>query len=374
MRLTFDFECSTSNKGNPFDQTNQAVCLGLKHNDEKPYVYFNMEGVQRIFNEATLLIGFNIKFDLHWLRRIGCSYNGRLWDCQLAEFILGNQSHPYPALNDCAEEYDLPVKDDRVKQYWEQGIDTKDIPKEILEEYCKQDVDLTYQVYLKQLELFKTTHKHKYKLFLLSMADTAVLAEMEYNGMCWDEGLSSIKSSQCGEKLDILQKEILGEYSHIPINLNSGDHLSALLYGGTISHEFKVPVGEFKTGAKIGQTRYKWLKEDYVLPRRFEPLPKSELKKEGFWSTDEQTLRSLKGSKQDKQILVALEDYAKTEKLKGTYYDGYNALRLKMNWPVNKLHGQYNQVVARTGRLSSSQPNLQNISPEAKQLFYSRFS
>ena len=100
-----------------------------------------------------------------------------------------------------------------MSELWDQGIDTDQIDREILTEYCTRDVDLTYQIYLKQLELFKTTHAHKYKLFLLGMADTQVLLEMEWNGMCWDEGLSSIKSSECETKLNELRATILGVLS-----------------------------------------------------------------------------------------------------------------------------------------------------------------
>ena len=55
------------------------------------------------------------------------------------------------------------------------------------------------------------------------------------------------------------------------------------------------------------------------------------------------------------------------------YYQGLPELRSKMNWPVGKLHGILNQCVAKTGRLSSTKPNLQNFDGEIKQLFGSRY-
>ena len=104
MRLTLDFEVSTSNKGNPYDQTNKAVCLGLKVNDNTTNVlYDDFSSVQELLKETTLVIGFNWKFDGAWLRRLGYEYAGRLWDCQYAEFILRNQCNPYPSLSDCAD-------------------------------------------------------------------------------------------------------------------------------------------------------------------------------------------------------------------------------------------------------------------------------
>jgi DNA polymerase I-like protein with 3'-5' exonuclease and polymerase domains len=57
-----------------------------------------------------------------------------------------------------------------------------------------------------------------------------------------------------------------------------------------------------------------------------------------------------------------------------TYYRGLLKLATELNWKENKIHGQLNQCVARTGRLSSSKPNLQNFDGGIKGLFYSRFT
>src|SRR5690606_27629138 len=84
----------------------------------------------RCIEDATLLIGFNIKFDLHWLRRYGIRPNDkvRIWDCQLAEFIITGQQGAYPSLDGCCEKYGLGQKDDRISEYWKLGVDTTDIP------------------------------------------------------------------------------------------------------------------------------------------------------------------------------------------------------------------------------------------------------
>ncbi len=373
--LTLDFEVTTSNKGNPFDQTNKAVCIGYKYNDEQTEVDFDVQRTSTGLRMDSLVIGFNLKFDLHWLRRMGSVPTGRLWCCQVAEFLIRNQCNPYPSLDDTCRTYGLSSKLDIVKsEYWEKGIDTNQVPPDILAEYCAHDVDLTYQIYLKQKELFETTHSHKYNLFRVMMADLAVLEEMEWNGMYWDSQTALKEATNAASKLTELRQGILGEYSSLPINLNSGDHLSAFLYGGTIVEEFRVPVGVYKTGIKTGLPRYKIMENRYEFPRRFEPLPKSELKKEGYFSTDESTLKQLKGKKKEKEILNLLDNYSKLEKLKGTYYEGITKLIEKKNWTPGILYGQFNQVVARTGRLSSSEPNLQNMSPEAKKLLYSRYA
>jgi hypothetical protein len=158
------------------------------------------------------------------------------------------------------------------------------------------------------------------------------------------------------------------------INLNSNDHCSAFLYGGTIVHETRVPIGLYKTGEKTGQTRYKVMKYKFDLPGVCKPLRGSELQKEGYFSTDEDTLRSIKGSRKSGRLLELLLERSKLEKLRGTYYVGIPAKMREIDSFDGRLHGQFNQCVARTGRLSSSKPNLQNMPPEMKQLLVSRYA
>jgi DNA polymerase I-like protein with 3'-5' exonuclease and polymerase domains len=66
-----------------------------------------------------------------------------------------------------------------------------------------------------------------------------------------------------------------------------------------------------------------------------------------------------------------LIELSKLEKRNGTYYKGLVKLRQEMHWPKNKLHGQYNQCVAKTGRLSSSKPNQQNFDSSLQDIFIS---
>jgi DNA polymerase I-like protein with 3'-5' exonuclease and polymerase domains len=372
MEFVLDYEVTTSNKGNPFDTTNSSVCFGLYNSSYQEVFFKPYPNIQSLLDRTTLLIGFNLKFDLHWLRRDGFTYTGRVWDCQLVEFILNAQSIPYPSLDDCAEKYGLPKKVDIVKtEYWDKGINTDQIPKSVLQVYCAHDTMLTYRLYLAQKQ--KVEQLGLQHIVNLCLADLLVLEEMEWNGLFWDETQATKESSLCEEKLHELRSEILGEHRNLPINLNSNDHLSVFLYGGSLVHEYRVPIGVYKTGNKIGLPRNKVMRETFTFPRKFEPPPKSALQKEGYFSTDEVTLKTIKASKKDRVVLEQLDQYAKIEKLKGTYYDGYNKLRERMNWPTNRLFPQYNQVVAKTGRLSSSNPNGQNQSPEAKQLMYSRY-
>lgn len=159
--LTLDVETTISNKGNPFDLTNKLVCVGLKWKDQMYIEYDHFGTIQHYIDNADLIVGFNIKFDLHWLRRIGVDISKvKVWDCQIGEFLLENQTNPYPSLDKAAEKYGLPLKLDVVKtEYWEKGIDTDEVPRTILSEYLTQDLILTEQVFLKQCKAFGVSYE-----------------------------------------------------------------------------------------------------------------------------------------------------------------------------------------------------------------------
>lgn len=371
--LTSDFETTISNNGNSFDVTNKAVCLGWKQNNNKSYCYFNFEEVGK--NWLTLFdwcIFFNAKFDSHWYRHLGFTLPTKIWCCQIAEFVLSGQTIRFPSLEDTAVKYGLGHKVDVVKlEFWEKGINTDEIPQQLLSDYCCQDVELTYQIYLLQLEQFKQKPQ-LFKLFKLMCQDLLVLEEMEWNGIKYNPQLCKQRSEELSIEIQKIQTQLSLVYPDIYINFNSGDQLSAFLYGGCVYEVVKEPIGLFKTGDRKGQAKFKNVEVEHKLPRLVEPLKKSETKKEGVYKTDENTLRKLKGAAA-KKFVEPLLRLAELEKLVGTYYKGIPELATKMHWPVDMIHGQFNQVVAQTGRLSSNSPNLQNFSGECEDIFISRY-
>ena len=382
--LILDVETTISNKGNPFDETNKLCYVGLldtSHNlfsieyNDQPYKK-HLEEIQSRIDDAEVLVGFNLKFDLHWLRKYGINFMGkRLWDCQLVHFILTGQQYPYPSLNSVAAYYNLGSKLDVVAtEYWSNKIDTPNIPADILEEYLLGDLQLTQKVYEKQQKEFALCTKPMQRLISLHNQDLMVLQEMEYNGLIFDE----TKSTELGKELQIqitLLNKSLSEYHKlVEFNPSSNEHLSVLMYGGTIKVKRREVIGLFKTGDRKGQAKEKWVEHEIKFDRLVTPLKGSELTKEGYFSTDEATLKSLRGTKYAKELVELILTRATLEKRLTTYYTGLVDLRTSMNWPVNKLHGQLNQCVARTGRLSSSRPNLQNFDGEIKQLFGSKYA
>ena len=159
--LIYDVETTISSRGSPFDNTNKLVMSGFKWcKDDYPFdcvTQNHLENTQCYFNASTLIVGFNIKFDLNWARRIGVDIsNVCVWDCQLAEFLFNKQAKRYPSLDEACEKYGIPPKLDVVKtEYWEKGIDTDEIPVDILREYLEGDLDRTERVFKEQIKQFK---------------------------------------------------------------------------------------------------------------------------------------------------------------------------------------------------------------------------
>ena len=382
--LILDVETTISNKGNPFDETNKLCYVGLldtSHNlfsieyNDQPYKK-HLEEIQSRITNAEILVGFNLKFDLHWLRKYGINFmDKRLWDCQLVHFILTGQQYPYPSLNSVAAYYNLGSKLDVVAtEYWSNKIDTPNIPADILEEYLLGDLQLTQKVYEKQQKEFALCTKPMQRLISLHNQDLMVLQEMEYNGLIFDETKSTELGKELQTQITLLNKSLSEYHKLVEFNPSSNEHLSVLMYGGTIKVKRREVIGLFKTGDRKGQAKEKWVEHEIKFDRLVTPLKGSELTKEGYFSTDEATLKSLRGTKYAKELVELILTRATLEKRLTTYYTGLVDLRTSMNWPVNKLHGQLNQCVARTGRLSSSRPNLQNFDGEIKQLFGSKYA
>jgi uncharacterized protein YqeY len=199
-----DVESTIFQKGNPFSRRNKLVLVGIGD-----YQGLDRQEIQDRITATNLLVGFNIKFDLHWIKRYEIDFSHcAVWDCQLAHFLLTGQSNPYPSLNSVASEYGLGSKLDVVAdEYWSKGIDTDQIPEDVLQEYLEQDLLLTDRVYHHQLELFKTDPQ-LYKLFKLHCQDLLVLQEMEWNGMLFDVKKAKELAEQETKKITEIEQQL----------------------------------------------------------------------------------------------------------------------------------------------------------------------
>lgn len=374
MIATLDCETTIFQKGNPFARRNKLcylatlfegrpVCAGT------PAIF---PSIRSQLDAAALIVGFNIKFDLHWLRRefgwvVG--KDQRVWDCQLAHFLLTSQRTPYPSLEE-VREYNGVVRTTPKgsSDYWARGIDTPDIDPETVLTDVKNDVLDTYAVYLKQVEAFAKQPQMR-PLFRLHCEDLVVLESMESTGLLFNENQAKASAVQLRLSIDNIDRQIKDLCPGVPINLDSPEHISALLYGGIIREDRKEVVGLFKSGLRAGQPRYQHKEIEHVLPRLAEPLDGTALKKDGYFSTDESVLRQLSGAKQIRDQLLSRSRLSKEL----DYMQGLPELRDEMDWEPNNLHTSFNQCVAATGRLSSSKPNVQNPSDSTLKLIESRY-
>ena len=369
--LALDVETSIWNKGNAYDKRNKLVCFSYadgKVSGTQPAS--RIHDLNQWLLKYDLVVGFNFKFDLHWLikNEVYQLRDMQIWDVQIAEFILSNQTERFPSLNETCERYGFPLKPDVVKtEYWDKGIDTDAIPWHILEEYATGDAERTLWCYHAQRKLMTPA---QIKLCYLMCQDLQILQEMEMNGIPFDEQLCVTRAKEVDDKISALKGKLSAIYPTVPVNFASNDHLSAFLYGGVVKQEAKEHIGFYKTGIKAGQPKYKNIVIEHKLPRIYTPLKGSAMAKEGNFATDEGTLRKLKGNKSLVNMLLEL---SKLEKLNGTYYNGLVKLRKEMNWEEGVLHGNFNQTTAQTGRLSSSRPNLQNFASELQDIFVSKY-
>jgi len=294
--LALDCETSIINNGDPYHPDNRLVQVGF-YNGGDTYLTQYKEEINTMKIKDLLqyntLVGANLKFDLAWMQRIGIDTRKlKVYDVQIAEFLITNQTHAFPSLDSMAEKYLGQHKIDTIRlEYWDKGIDTWFIPEDELTQYLKEDLRLTLEVFKQQEVILKETGK--WNLFKLQCLDLVVLNNMEWNGLPYDREQSLANATDLEDNLAQINSNF-SRYTTCPtFNPASGDHLSALLYGGTIVHEYRVPIGVYATGAKAGQPRNKVFREEFVQPRLVDPIRGSELKKEGYWSVDEATLSSL---------------------------------------------------------------------------------
>lgn len=382
--LSFDCEATIHAKGNPFSSNNKLCCVGVYDGVES--LYFDVEHsglpygdslrrLREILESAELLVGFNIKYDMHWIRRyIPDITFPAIWDCQLGEFLLHDQRNPYPSLEWAATHYEIGTKPDIIAtDYWNRGIDTDLVPRDVLEERVTEDARLTYLLYLKQKD-----HLHeagKLPLFRTQCADAKVLAEMEYNGMRFDRSTAERLANETSVKLNEVECSLAVLADSTLVNWNSPHHVSAVLYGGSIPYPSTETVCKILKSGKVKQYERK-CQALANFPRLVDPLPNTESIVKGstrkVWSTAEPVLRSLRARGTAAKIIKLLLEQSELDKLRSTYYLGLPQLHAEMAWSGDDLHGTFNQCVARTGRLSSSKPNLQNFATAIKPLFTSR--
>ncbi|MCF6148888.1 MAG: DNA polymerase I [Candidatus Kuenenia sp.] len=261
-------------------------------------------------------IGQNIKYDLLVLKKHNVVLKGIYFDSMIASYLL-NPIKRNHNLDDIAFEY-LSYKTIIISELigsGKQQITMDKVPVDEICQYACQDADITFRL----AELMEPLLKKEGLWQLLQEIEIPliyVLAEMEWNGICIDAGFFEQMSGDLFVKLQHLEKEIY----HIAgqeFNISSHKQLASILFD------------------KL-------------------QLPKIRRTKTGL-STDANVLASLAWRHPLPKFVL---EYRQLTKLKSTYAD---ALPNLLNQDTGKIHTTFNQTVTATGRLSSSEPNLQNI-------------
>lgn len=449
--VTLDCETTTKTsfkrKANAFDPDNWVVYVGWKSQseDSRTQRFLHPDAtrgwlVKLLASRPRMLVTYNGKFDLlHAIAKDADNYKaykqwvaagGIVFDCQLAEYCLGGMLPELQmlSLDEVAPRYGGHTKVDEVKAMWEAGIDTPDIPEDLITEYLHGDVNNTEKIFLGQLQ--RARECGQTKSLLLNMGSLLYTIEAELNGMKVDVELGRKLAAELEAELVLLDAKL---HSYLPADLpwafnwGSGQQKSAFIFGGKV----KYTGTEFVLDEQGDQTYYQKKETQYVLadgsttpdlmapgivfyqsgknagspktkqvtgpdiergpktrqcdryyefPRLTEPYAGWALATEGAYSTSAAVIEAL--GERDIPFLKDMARHASLTKDLGTYFittdkKGDEVGMLTLVQPDGVIHHSLNHTSTVTGRFSSSKPNLQNIpkggKSKVKQVFVSRF-
>jgi DNA polymerase I len=268
-------------------------------------------------NPIVKKVGQNLKYDQHVLANHGVALKGIAHDTLLQSYVF--ESHKTHNMDDLAMRH-LGIKTisfDEVAGKGAKQVGFNQVTVEVAAEYAAEDADITLQLHQAMCPVVQADEKLNFIYSEIEMPSREVLFTIERNGVLIDQGMLNRQSNEIGMKLMDLEKQAF-ELAGQPFNLGSPKQLQEILFG------------------KLG-----------IKPTKKTPS--------GAPSTDEDVLQELA---LDYPLPKVLLEYRGLAKLKSTYTD---KLPKMINAQTGRVHTSYNQAVAITGRLASSDPNLQNI-------------
>ena len=296
---------------------NQAFYVPIPAEREEALKIVN-EFKEVLENEQTLKIGQNIKYDILALSNYGIQVKGPMFDTMIAHYVLQPElRHNMDYLAEVYLNYRTIPIEDLIGSKGKNQKNMRDLSPEAIYKYACEDADITLK--LKSVLEKELENSGAASLFYdIEMPLVPVLAYMEKNGVCLDT-------------------EALKETSqHFTIRMNQIEQEIYQLAG----KEFNV-----SSPKQVGEILFDQLKI----------VEKAKKTKTGQYVTSEEVLEGLRNKH---EIVGKILDYRGLKKLLSTYID---ALPLLINPKTGKIHTSFNQTVTATGRLSSSNPNLQNI-------------
>ena len=416
--------------------TDQDVCYAFPFDHTGHESGFDYsDRVQWFLDQATVLIMHNASHDLMWLWESGFKYDGPVFDTMLAEYVLqrGDKSKPL-SLEACAERYQLDTKkQDTLKEYFAKGYSTRDIPLDELSEYCIADIKATQQLADKQIRrLNSQSDAGLMGTVDLTNQAAVCLARIYQRGFAVDFDALDVVRQEFEQERDDLEKDLQAHVRRLmgdtPINLNSPEQLSWVVYsrkvldkqywgnaidpymgesdfrgllaGGTERlHKTKAtqcrecngsgqvrkvkkdgtPFARTNKCTSCGGAGYHLVAGKELAGLKFKPPGPKWASANGF-STSKQNLETLEKAARVKGMTEAVDFLSKVRRLSAidTYLSSFvDGIRIHAK-NDNKLHVKLNQHVASTGRLTSTNPNMQNMPRGStfpiKKVFISRFA
>jgi DNA polymerase-1 len=270
-------------------------------------------------DEAIIKIAQNIKYDSAVLKKYGIEIRGKLFDTMLAHYILEPDSrHGMDFLSETILGYQPIEIETLIGPKGKNQKSMKDVSLDLIKEYAAEDADITFQLFEKLSKRIEEIPNAKSILEDVEIPLVPVLAAMEEQGVRIDE--LALKEMSKDLEIEIAKlEEIIVELAGTKFNIASPKQLGDVLFD------------VLKIDEKAKKT------------------------KTGQYATGEDVLSKLENKH---PIISKILDYRELQKLKNTYVD---TLPLLVNKKSNRIHTSFNQAVAATGRLSSNNPNLQNI-------------
>ena len=269
-------------------------------------------------NENISKIGQNIKYDALILKWYNIEVKGKYFDTMLAHYLLEPElRHNMDYLAETYLKYQPVSITTLIGKKGKNQLSMRDIPVEKVVDYASEDADITFQ--LKNYLAPKLKEEGLQKLYdTIEEPLVNVLVEMEYNGINLNVDFLEKYGKELGEKIVAAEKAIYEE-AGTPFNISSPKQVGEVLFG-----KMEIP--------------YRWRKT-----------------KTGQYSTDETKLSELA---ETYPFVGSILKYRGLTKLKSTYVDSLPRL---VNPKTGRIHSSFNQALAATGRLSSNNPNMQNI-------------
>lgn len=298
-------------------EENKAYYVAIPANREEALQYVNI--FKPLYeNTETLKVGQNIKYDYEVLRNYGVDIQGRMFDTMLAHYVLQPElHHNMDFMAETLLHYRTVHIEELIGPKGKHQKNMRDLDPKDVYEYAAEDADVTLK--LKNVLEPMLKEKGMEQLFWdIEMPLVKVLADMELNGVCLDT--DSLKETER------IFKERMAHYEQHAYELA----------GKTFNISSPKQVGDILFG-------------------KMQLLDKPKKTRTGQYVTSEEVLLQLR----DKAPIVDdILNYRGLKKLLGTYVE---ALPLLINKRTGHIHTSFNQAVTATGRLSSSDPNLQNI-------------